>query len=63
MRTDRIQNQSDHRRPIAFAEPWQFTLIYVRVSGIDRFSNYDCDENERNPVVEGKLTITPRAGA
>jgi hypothetical protein len=29
------------------------------VTDLDRMTNYDCTENDRNPVVDGKLTVTP----
>jgi hypothetical protein len=32
----------------------------VRVAPLNRMIPYDCTENDRNPVVKGKLTIAPR---
>jgi len=29
------------------------------VTDLDRLGNYDCVQNDRNPVVDGKLTIRP----
>jgi len=48
--------------PVALARPWRITLRYRRVTGMDRIRNFDCGENDRNPVVDGKLTVTPAEG-
>jgi hypothetical protein len=45
--------------PVAFTRPWRVTLRYRRVSELDRLWPSDCYENDRNPVVDGKLTIAP----
>lgn len=44
--------------PVAFARPWHITIGYRRVAGLDRFIGYDC-ENDRNPIVDGKIQIAP----
>jgi hypothetical protein len=41
----------------ALARPWQVTYRYLRVKDLDRLIDEDC-ENERNPVVNGKFTVT-----
>jgi hypothetical protein len=43
--------------PVAFARPWTVVIQYRRLKDIDRLIPYDCEENDRNPVVDGKLTI------
>jgi hypothetical protein len=43
--------------PVAFTKPWQVRLTYSKVAGIDRMVNYDCDENDRNPIVNGELGV------
>ena len=44
--------------PLRFTRPWQLTIRYTRVTDLDRMLPYDC-EHDRNPVVNGKLTIEP----
>jgi len=43
--------------PVAFTKPWEVRLTYSQVRGIDRMVNYDCDENDRNPIVNGQLGV------
>jgi hypothetical protein len=45
--------------PVAFERPWKLELAYKRVKNLERLGNYDCAENDRNPVIDGKLTIAP----
>lgn len=45
--------------PVALARPWHITLRFQRVAQLNRLTPYDCTENDRNPVVDGKLTIAP----
>lgn len=54
-----LEDQLTIDDPVAFATPWHMTLKFVRVTGLDRLIPTDCDENDRNPVVDGKLIITP----
>ena len=42
--------------PIAFSHPMTETLKYQRVTDIDRMIYDDCVENERWPIVGGKVT-------
>jgi hypothetical protein len=42
------------------AHPWTVTLRYRRVSNMNRLIATNCTENDRNPVVNGKVTIAPR---
>ncbi len=44
--------------PVALARPWHITLKFKRVTELDRLIPQDCTENDRNPVVDGKLIIT-----
>jgi hypothetical protein len=41
----------------ALARPWVLKLSYTRVTSVDRLIHGDCTENDRNPVVEGKLAV------
>ena len=45
--------------PVALTRTWKTTIPYQRVAGLDRMVHGDCEENDRNPVVDGKLTIAP----
>jgi hypothetical protein len=42
------------------ARPWTVTLRYRRVANMDRLIATNCTENDRNTVVNGKVTIAPR---
>jgi hypothetical protein len=55
---DRIEDDITISDPIALTRPWRLTLPYRRTS-LDRLMHGDCLENDRNPVVSGKLTIAP----
>ena len=45
--------------PARFAHPWRITIRYRRVRDLDRMITINCSENDRNPVVDGKVVITP----
>jgi hypothetical protein len=44
--------------PTRYSRPWQLTFRYSRVTDLNRMIPWDC-EYDRNPVVNGKLTIEP----
>ena len=44
--------------PLRFTHPWQLTIGYSRVTDLNRMLPSDCG-HDRNPVVNGKLTIEP----
>jgi len=56
---DRIEDELTVEDPVALARPWRTTIPYARMKGLDRMVHGDCGENDRNPVVDGKLTIAP----
>jgi hypothetical protein len=56
---DRIEDELTVEDPVALTRPWKVTIPYQRVAGLDRMVHGDCNENDRNPVVDGKLTIAP----
>jgi hypothetical protein len=58
---DRLENELTIEDPIALERPWKIKLTYRRVTGLDRMIHHDCVENDRNPVIDGKLTIAPPA--
>jgi hypothetical protein len=55
-KANELEDQMTIEDPVAFVHPWQVTIGYGRATGVDRFIGYDC-ENDRNPIVSGRLTI------
>lgn len=55
---DTLQDDLTIDDPLTLAHPWRIQLTYKRVSQLDRLLDWDCTENDRNPVVDGKMTIT-----
>jgi hypothetical protein len=58
---ERIEDELTMVDPSALAKPWTVTIPYEHVPGVDRMVHGDCHENDRNPVIDGKLTVTPDA--
>jgi len=56
---DRMEDEITVVDPGALTKEWKATIPYQRVAGLDRMVHGDCYENDRNPVVDGKLTIAP----
>jgi hypothetical protein len=56
---DRLENELTVEDPVALERPWRIKLSFRRVKNLDRMIHYDCRENDRNPVVDGQLTIAP----
>jgi hypothetical protein len=56
---DKVDDQLTVEDPVSLTEPWIVTLSYKRVTSIDRVVHGDCTENDRNPVVNGEITIEP----
>jgi len=57
----RLEDRLTIEDPTALTRPWSMTLPYTRMTTIDRLIHGDCAENDRNPVVDGKLTVSPAA--
>jgi hypothetical protein len=57
---DQLEDTLTIEDPVALTRPWTMKLPYTRVTTIDRLIHGDCMENDRNPVVDGKLTVAPR---
>ena len=55
---DTLEDRMSIEDPLRFTKPWEVIIRYSRVVGLDRLIDYDC-ENDRNPVVDGKLIVTP----
>jgi hypothetical protein len=56
---DRMEDQMIIEDPVAFARPWRVTLTFKRMKGVDRLLPLDCQENDRNPLVNGEFKIAP----
>ena len=56
---DTLEDQLTIVDPIALARPWMMTLQFKRLTHMQRMLPYDCTENERNPIVDGQVTIAP----
>jgi hypothetical protein len=56
---DTLQDRMTIDDPLRFTHSWSLAIRYKRVTDVDRLIVVDCSENERNPVVDGKFTITP----
>ncbi|MFT3907706.1 MAG: hypothetical protein QM718_15520 [Steroidobacteraceae bacterium] len=52
---DHLQNQITIVDPKALTAPWSFTRKYKRVKDFDRMIDDICGENDRNPIVDGKM--------
>lgn len=58
---DRFEVEMTIEDPVALTQPWKITIPYQRVTDLDRMVHGLCDENDRNPVVDGKITLEPAA--
>ena len=58
---DRFEIELTIDDPVALTESWTATIPYERVAELDRMVHGLCDENDRNPVVDGQIVITPSA--
>jgi hypothetical protein len=58
---DRFEVEMTVEDPMALTQPWRITIPYQRVTDLDRMVHGLCDENDRNPVVDGKITLAPAA--
>jgi hypothetical protein len=56
---DTMQDDLTIDDPERFSQPWQLSIRYQRVKDISRLIAIDCAENDRNPVVNGKIIISP----
>lgn len=56
--SDTLEDELTIVDPIALATEWHVTLRFVKQKAMSRVIEYNCTENDRNPLVDGKLTIT-----
>jgi hypothetical protein len=54
-----LEDQMTITDPVMFSAPWKVSRTYDRVSNINRMVHEDCGGQDRNPVVNGKLTVAP----
>lgn len=54
-----IEDEMTIEDPLRFSKPWKVKFRFTRLPGMDRMIEFNCDENDRNPLVDGKLTVTP----
>ena len=54
---DRIEDQLTVEDAASLKHPWTVTIPYKRVTTVDRIVHGDCMENDRNPVVNGEVTL------
>jgi hypothetical protein len=55
----RLEDRITIDDPAMLTEPWHLTRLYQRVVNIDRMVYEDCEGEERNPIVDGRFTLTP----
>ena len=56
---DRLEDQMTIVDPKNFTAPWHINRQYRRVTRLHRMVHEDCEGEERNPVVDGRFTLTP----
>ncbi|MEJ0005601.1 MAG: hypothetical protein WDM77_04265 [Steroidobacteraceae bacterium] len=54
---DTLRNDLTIDDPQRFSHPWQISIRYKRVTDVDRLIPAECTENDRDEIVNGKLTI------
>ena len=56
---DHLEDRMTIIDPAKLTAPWHLTRTYQRVTNIHRMVYEDCEGEERNPIVDGKFTLTP----
>jgi len=56
---DHLEDRITIVDPKNLTEPWHLRRTYQRVAHIQRMVYEDCEGEERNPIVDGKFTLTP----
>jgi hypothetical protein len=54
-----LEDQMTIVDPRNFTAPWHISRQYRRVTRLNRMVHEDCEGEERNPVVDGRFTLTP----
>lgn len=56
---DAMQEDLTIDDPLRFTAPWHLKFRYKRVMNLDRMIGSNCIENDRNPIISGKVTLAP----
>jgi hypothetical protein len=56
---DRLEDVLTMIDPVSLTHPYKVTLPYKRLTTVDRLIHGDCMQNDRNPVVNGQITVAP----
>jgi hypothetical protein len=56
---DHLEDRITIVDPKNLTKPWNLRRTYQRVAHIHRMVYEDCEGEERNPIVDGKFTLTP----
>jgi hypothetical protein len=56
---DTFEDDMTIEDPSRLTRPWRITVRYKRLAALDRMIPYECMENDRNSIVDGKMEITP----
>ena len=56
---DHLEDRITIVDPKNLTKPWNLRRTYQRVTHIHRMVYEDCEGEERNPIVDGKFTLTP----
>ncbi len=56
---DHLEDRITIVDPTNLTKPWHLRRTYARVTHIHRMVYEDCEGEERNPIVDGKFTLTP----
>ncbi|HXW61790.1 MAG TPA: hypothetical protein VEJ45_04265 [Candidatus Acidoferrales bacterium] len=56
---DHLEDQMTVIDPNNLTGPWRLSRTYRRVTHIQRMVYEDCEGEERNPIVNGRFTLTP----
>jgi hypothetical protein len=60
---DHLEDRMTVIDPTSFTAPWHVNRNYQRVAHVNRMIYEDCEGEERNPVVNGRFTLTPPPSA
>jgi hypothetical protein len=52
---ERLQDDITIEDPVALTAPWKVTRTYKKIHDFDRMIDEVCNENDRNPIVNGKV--------
>jgi hypothetical protein len=60
---DTLEDRLTVEDPVALTQPWTVELKFKRWTNTTRLEAYDCDQNDRYQVIDGKGQIAPVASA